>query len=132
MSEPVKSDPRVYFAAERTFLAWVRSGIALMALGFVIAKFGLFLNLISNNADQQVSTMSLVELINTYGTNYLGVLILLTGVVVIIVAQMNHQHFIKGLPAKDVPMIPVRWLSALLTYSMAIAGLLISVYLLII
>ena len=39
-SEP---DPRVFFAAERTFLAWIRTGLALMGFGFVVARFGLFL-----------------------------------------------------------------------------------------
>jgi len=41
------ADPRVYFAAERTLLAWVRSGLTVMALGFVVARFGLFLTLMS-------------------------------------------------------------------------------------
>lgn len=41
----MSSYPRVFFAAERTLLAWVRSGITVMALGFVVAKFGLFLTL---------------------------------------------------------------------------------------
>lgn len=36
-------DPRVALAVERTLLAWLRTGIALMALGFVIARFGAFL-----------------------------------------------------------------------------------------
>ena len=27
------TDPRVYFAAERTFLAWIRTGLALMGFG---------------------------------------------------------------------------------------------------
>ena len=40
MSEP---DPRVFFAAERTLLAWVRSGIAAIGLGFLVARFGYFL-----------------------------------------------------------------------------------------
>jgi putative membrane protein len=31
-----QSDPRVFFAAERTLLAWQRSSVALMGLGFVI------------------------------------------------------------------------------------------------
>ncbi|WP_159728001.1 YidH family protein [Methylosinus sp. Ce-a6] len=34
-------------ANERTFLAWVRTGIAIMALGFVIEKFDLFVHTIS-------------------------------------------------------------------------------------
>ncbi len=37
------ADPRVYFAAERTLLAWVRTGMTVIGLGFVIARFGLFL-----------------------------------------------------------------------------------------
>jgi len=125
-----KSDPRVYFAAERTFLAWVRSGIALMALGFVVAKFGLFLNLMTNAEVQPVARMPLIKLINLYGTNFLGVVILLSGVAVIVIGQINHQYFIRTLPAQDVPNVPVRWLSTFLTYSMALAGLLITVYLL--
>ena len=36
-------DPRVPLAIERTFLAWVRTGLALMGFGFVVARFGLFL-----------------------------------------------------------------------------------------
>jgi putative membrane protein len=38
-----EKDPRVYFAAERTLLAWIRTGLALMGLGFAIARFGLFI-----------------------------------------------------------------------------------------
>lgn len=30
-------------AAERTFLAWVRTSLAIMTLGFVVAKFGFWL-----------------------------------------------------------------------------------------
>jgi putative membrane protein len=30
-------------AAERTFLAWIRTGLALMGFGFVVARFGWFL-----------------------------------------------------------------------------------------
>jgi uncharacterized membrane protein YidH (DUF202 family) len=36
------TDPRIYMAAERTFLAWIRTGIAFMGFGFVVARFGLF------------------------------------------------------------------------------------------
>ena len=38
-----ESDPRVYFAAERTQLAWLRTGIAVIGLGFLVARFGVFL-----------------------------------------------------------------------------------------
>ena len=35
-----EKDPRIYFAAERTLLAWIRTGLALMGFGFAIARFG--------------------------------------------------------------------------------------------
>ncbi len=35
---------REHLANERTFLAWVRTAIALIGLGFVIVKFALFLD----------------------------------------------------------------------------------------
>lgn len=130
-----KSDPRVYFAGERTFLAWVRSGITLMALGFVIAKFGFIVGLITEgHATTQAVELdaSLTELINAYGTNYLGILVLLIGVIIILLAQYNHHAFVKKLPAKDVPQLPIKWLSGLLTYTMAFAGILLSLYLLLI
>lgn len=35
----------VYFAAERTLMAWLRTALSLMALGFVLDRFELFLEL---------------------------------------------------------------------------------------
>lgn len=32
-------DPRAFFAAERTLLAWIRTALALMGLGLVMARF---------------------------------------------------------------------------------------------
>ena len=41
-SSPI-DDPRVYLAAERTFLAWIRTSVSLMGFGFLIARFALFI-----------------------------------------------------------------------------------------
>jgi len=38
---------RVHMANERTFLAWIRTSIAIMAFGFVVEKFALFMNQLS-------------------------------------------------------------------------------------
>jgi putative membrane protein len=44
------SDPRVLFAAERTLLAWNRSSLSLIAMGFVIERFGFLLQLAEHHS----------------------------------------------------------------------------------
>ena len=45
------NDPRVFFAAERTLLAWNRTSLSLMAFGFVIERFGLFVSILMPQHD---------------------------------------------------------------------------------
>ena len=40
---PIKQDPKDFFAAERTFLAWIRTGLGLIGIGFAVSRFSLFL-----------------------------------------------------------------------------------------
>lgn len=40
------NDPRVFFAAERTLLAWNRTSLTLMAFGFMIERFNLFTHML--------------------------------------------------------------------------------------
>jgi putative membrane protein len=41
MIQPAK-DPRIYLAVERTLPDWIRTGLAMMGFGPVVARFGLF------------------------------------------------------------------------------------------
>ncbi len=49
---PQTSDSRVFWAKERTFLAWIRTGLALMGFGFVVARFSLFLRMIQTKGEE--------------------------------------------------------------------------------
>jgi putative membrane protein len=87
-------DPRVYLAAERTFLAWIRTGIALMGFGFVVARFGLFLR-------ELAMAHQLVPHPTTGLSLRLGTALLLIGVVVNIFATIQHVRFMDRLARGD-------------------------------
>jgi putative membrane protein len=76
-----QTDPRVYFASERTFLAWIRTGLALMGIGFAVSRFGLFLR------EMRVSTPA----VHSTGLSlYSGVALVGLGIVVNIAATIYH------------------------------------------
>ena len=47
-----------HLAVERTFLAWVRTGIAIISLGFVVAKFGVWLRELASQLNPQLQVHS--------------------------------------------------------------------------
>jgi len=55
--EPSKLETEI-LANERTFLAWVRTSIAVMSLGFVIARFGLWLRELAEKVNPQAHAAS--------------------------------------------------------------------------
>lgn len=118
------SDPRVYFAAERTLLAWVRSGLTVIALGFVVARFGLFLTLVSASRVAPDAGHRSHWLSNT-----LGIALVLLGGVTILGALQNHRTYVRLLPEQDVPRLPLPWLTSFLALAAAIVGFLLAVYL---
>jgi putative membrane protein len=118
------SDPRVFFAAERTLLAWVRSGLTVMALGFVVARFGLFLTVLgASNMASEISQRT------HRGSNVLGITLVILGAAAIMVALYNHRIYVRSLPAEDVPALPMPWFTSFLSWSLAVIGLVLAAYL---
>jgi putative membrane protein len=88
--KPAEQDPRVYFAAERTFLAWIRTGLGLMGIGFAVSRFGLFLREISA-AETHVPAHS------TGLSLWSGVALVALGVVVNLVSVARHIQLVHQL-----------------------------------
>jgi putative membrane protein len=113
------ADPRVLFAAERTLLAWQRSAIALMGFGFVVERFGLFLQLATHQPTSGAQrSFSLV----------IGVLMLVLGAVVALISARQFRQVAKNLDPSVVP--PGYWTSVgvLLNVGIALIGLVFAVH----
>src|SRR5271157_6295187 len=81
-------DPRIRFAAERTLLAWMRTGLALMGFGFVVARFGLFLREIAA-AGQLVAQQH-----STRWSLWIGTALIGLGVAVSLLASLEYYRFV--------------------------------------
>jgi len=121
MSTQSLQDPRVFFAAERTLLAWLRTGLTVIVVGFVVARFGLFVRLLS-----QQSGGALPE---TSFSAALGVLFVLAGSVSILVATMQHRRFVATLRASDLPASYNRIFAVAVSAAIGFLGMLLAAYL---
>ena len=89
-SRPV-NDPRVYLAAERTFLAWVRTSISLMGFGFVIARFALWTREFGSSGKSTAIAVS------PGVSTWLGFGMVCVGVFVSVLAAVRHRGYIRAL-----------------------------------
>jgi putative membrane protein len=90
MDKSAEEDPRVYFAAERTFLAWIRTGLGLMGIGFAVSRFGLFLRQLSASTSHLQARTTGLSL-------WSGVMLVVLGVVVTLSAVVRHFQLVREL-----------------------------------
>jgi putative membrane protein len=80
---------RDHAANERTLLAWIRTGIALMAFGFAIARFGLFL--------RQIAEAGQVRAVRVTGSAWFGVALVVLGLITNAAATLRYAQLRKAL-----------------------------------
>jgi putative membrane protein len=122
---PAESDPRIYFAAERTFLAWIRTGLGLMGVGFAVSRFGLFLREFSatqGHASASSPAHSVVA----------GAALVILGVVVNLGAVINHFQITRRLAEGTWQPGKVSTMAVALALLLAIVGAGMAVYLLLV
>ena len=112
-----------YLAAERTFLAWIRTGLALMGFGFVVARFGLFL---------QELTFVEPALRGPAGGGHsvwFGTALIVAGVFVDIFACWHHMALVRQLDRGESQFTKPSKASIALAVFLALVGIAMAVYL---
>ena len=115
------NDPRVFFAAERTLLAWNRTALALMAFGFAIERFGLFVKMLmlppNPPPDNQLSF-------------WIGTSLVALGSLSAVLATLQYRKVLKLLRPIEIPERYWANLAAVVTMSVALVGAALVVHLL--
>jgi putative membrane protein len=114
--EAAGEDPRVRLAGERTLLSWIRTGLAMMGFGFVVARFGLFLRemaALGHPVSKSSGGLSL----------WIGTAAVLLGVAINVLATAEHLRFLRALN-RGRAYQPQKWsLAVVLAIIVAVLGL---------
>jgi putative membrane protein len=112
-----------YLALERTFLAWVRTGLALMGFGFVVARFGLFLRELQAAPQATASGSSGMSV-------WFGTALIVMGVVANLMAAWRHRQLVQQLDRGERPRPGSVAANVLVALILALVGLAMAAYLL--
>lgn len=112
----MSNDPRVYFAAERTLLAWIRTGIAVMVFGFVVARSAFFLSL-APTAEQHGYSSRLSPLI--------GAAMVVIGSAAIAAGTLEYRRYCRSLRPEDLPSARATRLPQTLAWLIVVLGILL-------
>ena len=111
-----------YLAAERTLLAWIRTGLALMGFGFVVARFGLFL--------QQLQIAQHASSVQSYGLSlWFGTALIAAGVAVNLFSGWHHLRLVRIMELGHATRPHTTTLAVATSLFLALVGIGMAIYL---
>lgn len=111
-------------ANERTFLAWVRTAIAIMAFGFLVQKFDLFLRI----AARSLAAHSFAAGREVVGTTA-GLLLIILGGAMMAFAAVRFRRTTLAIDAEDIRPGPGTRLDITLVAMLLLLGAILFIYL---
>ncbi len=112
-----------YLALERTFLAWIRTGLALMGFGFVVARFGLFLR-------EMQAAPPTTEAHSSGMSVWFGTTLIVIGVAANLIAAWRHRELVQQLDRGEIPRPGSVAANIIVAVILALVGLAMAIYLL--
>jgi len=109
---------------ERTFLAWVRTAIAVMAFGFIVEKFDLFLELAAPALAGR--TLSLPG--QRFG-NIAGLALIVLGTAIVVIAAVRFLITAKNIDSEDLRLGPGSRIDVALAALLVLLGSALFIYL---
>lgn len=116
---------RVHMANERTFLAWIRTSIGIMAFGFVVEKFALFLKQMSIILEPSI-TENTLPLSHGYSA-IIGIFLVGLGTLLVLLAFVRYKKVQRQIDTDT--FRPSSILDLIITVSILVVGVLLVSYL---
>jgi putative membrane protein len=125
-AESERPDSRLRLGLEQTLLAWVRTGLALMGFGFVLARFGLFLEQFEQAQQVHKHGSKPVHISLVF-----GVVLILLGVAVNVISAWMHRPYLVRFRQGETDL-PATWkLGMALAALSAVVGVAMAILLLV-
>jgi putative membrane protein len=115
-------------ANERTFLAWIRTGLAVVAFGFFLFKLNMLLDAVSGGNLSQISPDDAGSLVGV-AAHYVGLALVVIGGMIVAHSSADFERRRRAIEREEVIQISHSRAEALLSAALVIAVVIFCVYL---
>jgi putative membrane protein len=115
-------------ANERTFLAWIRTGLAVIAFGFFLVKLNVFFDVTGGGSPLRPVTENAGAFV-AVAARYAGLAMVVTGIAIIGRSSAGFERTRRAIDRDEVIRMPQSHAETLLSVAVAIAVAIFCVYL---